>query len=83
MAKLTEGEINEALAGLPGWSFDGESIRKEFLFKGFKSAIAFIVRIAFEAEFFDDLTAHRLFGGLAEVDAAAGETPVGLAADDL
>jgi len=50
MAKLTEGEINEALAGLPGWSFDGESIRKEFLFKGFKSAIAFIVRIAFEAE---------------------------------
>lgn len=50
MAKLTEREINEALAGLPGWSFDGARIRKEFVFKGFKSAITFIVRIAFEAE---------------------------------
>lgn len=50
MAKLTENEVAEALAGLPGWSYDGERIRKEFEFKGFKSAVAFIVRIAFEAE---------------------------------
>ena len=50
MAKLTEDEVNAALEDLPGWSYDGTRIRKEFVFKGFRSAIAFIVRIAFEAE---------------------------------
>jgi 4a-hydroxytetrahydrobiopterin dehydratase len=50
MSKLTGEEIGEALANLPGWEFDGSHIRKEFVFKGFRAAIAFIVRIAFDAE---------------------------------
>lgn len=35
---------------LPGWSYDGAAISKEFAFRGFKSAITFIVRLADEAE---------------------------------
>jgi 4a-hydroxytetrahydrobiopterin dehydratase len=61
VAKLTDDEINAALADLPGWSFDGSHIRKEFVFKGFRAAIAFIVRIAFDAEAADhhpDLENH-------------------------
>jgi 4a-hydroxytetrahydrobiopterin dehydratase len=29
---------------------DGEAIRKQFVFDGFASAVAFVVRIAFDAE---------------------------------
>jgi len=47
---LSTRQIEEALVALPGWEFDGTHIRKEYSFAGFKSAIAFIVRIAFEAE---------------------------------
>lgn len=47
MPKLTDDEVRAALAeGLPGWSFEGGAIRKEFVFKGFKAAIAFIGRLA-------------------------------------
>lgn len=61
MAKMTENEIAEALDGLPGWSFDGESISKEFTFPTFMEAIAFIDRIAKAAEAADhhpDLENH-------------------------
>ena len=36
----------EALAKLEGWERDGASITKRFRFKGFKSAIAFVNRVA-------------------------------------
>lgn len=61
MAALTETEIAEALADLPGWSYDGERISKEFKFKTFMEAIAFIDRIADAAEAADhhpDLENH-------------------------
>ena len=48
--KLNDAQIDEALTELPGWERTDTHIRKEYSFKGFKSAIAFIVRIAFEAE---------------------------------
>ena len=50
MTALSEDEIRAALAeGLPGWELSGGAIRKEFAFKGFKAAIAFIDRLAEEA----------------------------------
>jgi 4a-hydroxytetrahydrobiopterin dehydratase len=61
MATLSNEEITTALADLPGWEFDGSHIRKEFVFKGFRAAISFIVRIAFDAEAADhhpDLENH-------------------------
>ena len=48
--RLSDQEIDEALGGLPGWERTETHIRKEYSFKGFKSAISFIVRISFEAE---------------------------------
>ncbi len=61
MATLTDDEIAAALTALPGWSFDGTHIRKEYAFKGFRGAVAFIVRLAFDAEAADhhpDLENH-------------------------
>ena len=61
MATLSDEEISGALADLPGWEFDGTHLRKEFVFKGFRAAISFIVRIAFDAEAADhhpDLENH-------------------------
>jgi 4a-hydroxytetrahydrobiopterin dehydratase len=51
MTALSDDEILEALAvGLPGWELEGDAIRKEFVFKGFRSAIAFVNRLAEKAE---------------------------------
>ncbi len=50
MTVLSDDEIRAALGeGLPGWSYEAAAIRKEFTFKGFKSAIAFVNRLADEA----------------------------------
>ena len=35
---------------LPGWTRDGDVIRRQFVFDGFASAVAFVVRIGFDAE---------------------------------
>ena len=43
---LEEPALSEALAALEGWERDGASITKRFRFKGFKSAIAFVNRVA-------------------------------------
>ena len=45
-ALLPEAAVTVALAGLSGWERDGASITKRFRFKGFKSAIAFVNRVA-------------------------------------
>ncbi len=47
---LSTNEINEALNGLPGWSHENDKLKKEFSFDNFRDAMAFINRIAFEAE---------------------------------
>ena len=47
---LSETEINNALAKLPGWSVKGKNIEAEFAFHNFRDAISFIVQIAIEAE---------------------------------
>lgn len=43
---LHEEALRQALESLPGWERDGGSIVKRFRFKGFKSAVAFVNRVA-------------------------------------
>lgn len=47
---LTEDQIRAALADLPGWSYERGALAKRFAFGGFREALAFIVRVGFEAE---------------------------------
>lgn len=47
---LSQTEIDQALAGLPGWQCGGESLTKEFVLEDFRGAISFLVRLAFECE---------------------------------
>jgi 4a-hydroxytetrahydrobiopterin dehydratase len=50
MPRLSDDDVRAALTGgLAGWEFDGQAIRKEFVFKGFLAAIAFIDRLAAKA----------------------------------
>ena len=50
MAKLTRTEAEQRVASLSGWTLDGDAIRKQFTFKNFVDAIAFVNRLAPEAE---------------------------------
>ena len=50
---LTTTEIETALATLPGWKFVNDALAKEFKFGGFPEAMAFMVRVGFEAEGMD------------------------------
>ena len=50
MAKLSDDEVRDGLAKLPGWERNGDEIVKEYGFDGFGDAIAFVVRVAFRAE---------------------------------
>ncbi len=54
MAKqLTTAKITAALADLPGWNLERDALAKEFKFGSFREAMAFMVRVAFEAEAMD------------------------------
>ena len=48
--KLSSSSIAARLARLPGWSRRGDAIVRQFAFPAFADAIAFTVRIGFEAE---------------------------------
>jgi 4a-hydroxytetrahydrobiopterin dehydratase len=51
MAKrLTDAEIQERLGQLEGWTLEGEAIHKQYTLGGFPDAIAFVTRLAFDAE---------------------------------
>lgn len=50
MEKLTESAIEGRLGSVPGWTLEGEAIRRKFTFSGFPEAIAFVIRLAFAAE---------------------------------
>ncbi len=47
---LSDDEIKDALAGLEGWERKDNALVKNFEFKNFSQAIAFIVRIGFVCE---------------------------------
>lgn len=50
MMTLNDNEIEKELKSLTGWEFKEDKISKEFQFSNFKEALAFIVRVGFEAE---------------------------------
>ena len=53
MAKLEDGELRLLMRDLEGWKHLRDAIHKDFTFPGFKSAIAFVNRIAEVAEKMD------------------------------
>ena len=50
MARLDEAAIQKAVQALPGWTLDGNAIRRQFTLASFADAIAFVTRLAFDAE---------------------------------
>ena len=50
MALLSKAEIDEQLKTLNGWTLDGKAILKQFTFKGFPEAVAFVNRLVPDAE---------------------------------
>ncbi|MEX0820842.1 MAG: 4a-hydroxytetrahydrobiopterin dehydratase [Rhodothermales bacterium] len=50
MKPLNQDEIDAALKDLDGWTFDDDRLKRSFTFDDFRSAVGFIVRVAFEAE---------------------------------
>ena len=47
---LTRAEIEQRLKGLDGWTLEGDAIRKQYTFANFPEAVAFVNRLAPEAE---------------------------------
>ena len=47
---LSSDAIAEALASLPGWSLEDDKLHKTFRLPNFRHAMAFLVRVGFEAE---------------------------------
>ena len=96
MGKATiigEPEAQRRLEALSGWELDGASIRRKFIFGGFPDALAFVVRLGFDAEAADHhpdilLNYKRVTltysthseGGLTEKDFAGAATASALAA---
>lgn len=50
MPRLAPAEIGRRLETFEGWTLDGNSVRKQFVFAGFPEAIAFVDRLAPLAE---------------------------------
>ncbi len=53
MSLLTNEDIINRLKNYPDWEFSDDSVFKEFVCKSFSDAVAFIVKIGFEAEKLD------------------------------
>ena len=51
--KLSHADAVQKLATLSGWILDGEAIRKQYTFKDFLEAIAFVNRLAPEVNAVD------------------------------
>jgi 4a-hydroxytetrahydrobiopterin dehydratase len=48
--KLSRSEADQRLKSLNGWTLEGDAIRKQYTFAGFPEAVAFVDRLAPEAE---------------------------------
>ena len=92
MAKIPQQDVPKRLQKLPGWTFAGEAISRQFTFAGFPDAVAFIVRLGFAAEAVDhhpDLVVNykrvtvtystHSEGGLTDKDFAGAETATKIA----
>jgi len=51
--KLSRAEVDQRMRSLSGWTLEGDAIRKQFTFANFPEAIAFVDRLAPEAEAVD------------------------------
>jgi 4a-hydroxytetrahydrobiopterin dehydratase len=61
MPKLTDAEIADRMQAVPKWTLAGDRIRREFVCPSFPEAVAFIVRVGFDAEAADhhpDIAVH-------------------------
>lgn len=47
---LSDAQIDDALADLPAWRYEGGALARTYTFGSFREAVSFIVRLAFEAE---------------------------------
>jgi 4a-hydroxytetrahydrobiopterin dehydratase len=48
--KLMQADAAQRVKTLPGWALEGDTIRKQFTFKGFPEAVEFVSRLVPEAE---------------------------------
>jgi 4a-hydroxytetrahydrobiopterin dehydratase len=48
--KFSASEVETRLSKLPGWARQGDALARQFTFHGFPDAIAFVTRLAFDAE---------------------------------
>ena len=48
--KLSVEQAQARMGELGGWTLDGEAIRKQFVFRGFPEAVAFVSRLVPPAE---------------------------------
>jgi 4a-hydroxytetrahydrobiopterin dehydratase len=61
MATLTDAQIADRLKAVPHWTRAGDKIHREFTCPTFADAVAFIVRVGFDAEAADhhpDIAVH-------------------------
>ncbi len=50
MNKLNQDQINSNLLKLYGWSYENDSLTKQFLFKDFIEALSFVNAVGLESE---------------------------------
>ena len=50
MSMLSQEEVGRQLKDLSSWTLDGRTIRKQFIFRDFPAAVAFVSRLVPEAE---------------------------------
>ena len=48
--RLSEADVEKALAELPGWSIENGKLHREWRFADFNAAFGFMTRVALEAE---------------------------------
>lgn len=53
MSKLSQDQINSDLLKLSGWSFENNSIQKQFQLKDFIEALSFVNSVGMESEKMD------------------------------
>jgi 4a-hydroxytetrahydrobiopterin dehydratase len=50
MATLNRGDVETRLRELPGWTLEGNAIKKQFVFRNFPEAVQFVTRLVAGAE---------------------------------
>ena len=77
--KLSASEAAQRVKGLTGWTLEGDAIKKQFTFKDFLEAVAFVNRLAPEAE----RAYHRTIAGSAFLSPSEGPSAVEIQRESL